>query len=102
VEGSTAAAYSSKPVVAAAMKPSFVNPAWMISRPTALARAMSVPTSRPSHRSAQAAESVRRGSTTMSFAPLSTPRRRWWKKIGWALRAFDPHRTMRSVCSISW
>jgi hypothetical protein len=36
----------------------------MISRPMALARAMSLPTSIPSHRSAKEAEEVRLGSTT--------------------------------------
>src|SRR5450756_17508 len=29
------------------------------------------------------------------------PRRRWWKKIGWVSRAFEPQRTTRSVSSIS-
>jgi hypothetical protein len=38
------------------------EPAAMISRPMAFASAMSLPTSRPSHRSAHSAESVRRGS----------------------------------------
>ena len=73
----------------------------MISRPTALASAMSDPTSSPSQPSAHSAEPVRRGSTTYSRAPLLTPRSRWWKKIGWVSRAFEPHRTIRSVFSIS-
>jgi hypothetical protein len=27
--------------------------------------------------------------------------RRWWKKIGWVSRAFEPQRRMTSVVSIS-
>ena len=73
----------------------------MISRAMVLESAMSVPTSSPSHRSAHWADEVRRGSTTYSFAPLWTPFRTWWKKIGCASRAFDPHRMMRSVSSTS-
>ena len=61
----------------------------MISRAMALARAMSEPTSRPSHRSAHWAELVRRGSTAISRAPRLTPLSRWWKKIGCVSRAFD-------------
>ena len=64
VHASTAAAYSSNPVVACAMNDRSWRPAWMISRPIAFASAMSDPTSAPSQRSAQAAELVRRGSTT--------------------------------------
>jgi len=45
------------------MKVRFSSPAAMISRPIAFARAMSLPTSSPSHVSAQAALLVRRGST---------------------------------------
>ena len=73
----------------------------MISRAMVLDRAMSVPTCRPSQRSANCAVDVRRGSTTNSLAPLRTPASTWWKKIGWASRAFDPHITMTSVSSIS-
>ena len=51
--------------------------------------------------SAQRAAAVRRGSTTNSRAPLRTPARTWWKKIGWVSRAFEPHRTMTSVFSTS-
>ena len=83
------------------MKSSLVNPAWMISRATPLANAMSEPTSMPSHTSANLADDVRRGSTQNIWAPLSMPFIRWWKKIGWASRAFEPHRTMTSVSSIS-
>ena len=36
-----------------------------------------------------------------SRAPLLTPRSRWWKKIGCVSRAFEPHRTITSVSSIS-
>ena len=43
------------------MNSSCARPAWMISRAIALARAMSEPTSRPSHRSAHSALDVRRG-----------------------------------------
>jgi hypothetical protein len=42
----------------------FSKPEAMISRATAFASAMSDPTSKPSHASAQRAELVRRGSTT--------------------------------------
>src|SRR5450631_2843875 len=80
----------------------FSRPAARISRPSALARAMSEPTSRPSQPSDHWAELVRRGSTVYSLAPLLTPLSRWWKKIGWVSRAFEPHRITRSVSSISW
>ena len=73
----------------------------MISRATAFASAMSEPTSTPSQWWAHWAELVRRGSTTNSSAPFRTPFSRWWKKIGWVSRAFDPHRRMTSVSSIS-
>ena len=55
----------------------------------------------PSQTSAHSAELVRRGSTAYSRAPLRTPRRRWWKKIGCVSRALLPHRTIRSVSSAS-
>ena len=45
----------------------------MISRPMALASAISVPTSIPSQTSAHWAADVRLGSTTKSLAPLRTP-----------------------------
>ena len=83
------------------MNASFVSPATTISRPIALASAMSDPTSIPSHRSAHCAEVVLRGSTTIRRAPFRTPLRMWWKKIGWVSRAFEPHSKMRSVFSIS-
>ncbi len=73
----------------------------MISRPTVLAMATSDPTSRPSHASANLAELVRRGSTAYIRAPLRSPFSRWWKKIGWASRAFDPQSRMTSASSIS-
>ena len=73
----------------------------MISRAIVLDRAMSVPTSRPSQRSPHSADSVRRGSMTISRIPLWIPFRTWWKKIGWAARAFDPQSSVRSVCSAS-
>jgi hypothetical protein len=38
---------------------------------------------------------------TNSSAPFLTPLSRWWKKIGCVSRAFDPHRRMTSVSSIS-
>jgi hypothetical protein len=38
---------------------------------------------------------------TKSSAPFRTPFSRWWKKIGCVSRAFDPHRRMTSVSSIS-
>ncbi len=77
------------------------SPAAMISRPIALASAMSEPTSSPSHTSAQAAELVRRGSMAYSRAPCFIPFNRWWKKMGCVSRAFEPHRMIRSVSSIS-
>ena len=52
---------------------SFTSPAWMISRPIALASAMSVPTSRPSHASAHCAVDVRRGSTEYMRVPVLQP-----------------------------
>ena len=73
----------------------------MISRAIVCESAMSVPTSSPSQPSAHLAEEVRRGSTAYSCAPLCTPFSRWWKKIGCVSRAFDPHRRMTSVSSIS-
>ncbi len=73
----------------------------MISRPIALARAMSEPTSRPSHPSAHCAELVRRGSTAKRRAPFRTAVRTWWKKMGCVSRAFDPQRMTRSVSSTS-
>src|SRR3954464_8973018 len=83
------------------MNRSSSRPAAMISRPTALASAMSLPTSRPSQPSAHSALLVRRGSTAYSRAPLRTPLSRWWKKIGCVSRALLPHRTIRSVSSTS-
>ena len=68
------------------------SPAWMISRAIAFESAMSEPTSRPSQASAHCAEDVRRGSTTKRRAPACTPLSRWWKKIGWVSRAFEPQR----------
>jgi hypothetical protein len=62
VSFSTDERYSSKPVVARSMKLSLTRPAAMISRPMALASAMSEPTSIPSHVSAHWAELVRLGS----------------------------------------
>ena len=73
----------------------------MISRAIVCESAMSEPTSSPSQRSAHAADEVRRGSTTNRRAPAWTPLRRWWKKIGWVSRAFEPQRRMTSVSSIS-
>src|SRR4051794_23032130 len=73
----------------------------MISRAIVSARAMSEPTSMPSHRSAHSAVDVRRGSITISRAPFRMPFRTWWKKIGWVSRAFEPHSTMRSQRSTS-
>jgi hypothetical protein len=73
----------------------------MISRPTAFASGISVPTSMPSQRSAQRADAVRRGSTTYSFAPLFTAFSTWWKKIGCASRAFEPQRMIRSALRVS-
>ena len=73
----------------------------MISRAIVLASATSVPTLSPSHMSAHAADVVRRGSTTYSFAPFWIPFSRWWNQIGCASRAFDPQRKTKSVCSAS-
>ena len=41
------------------------------------------------------------GRPRYSRAPLRTPRRRWWKKIGCVSRALLPQRTIRSVSSTS-
>ena len=73
----------------------------MISRATAFASGMSVPTSMPSQRSPHRADGVNRGSTTISFAPLWIAFSTWWKKIGCASRAFEPHRTIRSASRTS-
>jgi hypothetical protein len=66
-----------------------------------LASAMSLPTSSPSHASAQRAELVRRGSTANMRAPRRSPFRTWWKKIGCVSRAFEPHKKSTSVSSAS-
>src|SRR6266851_7514193 len=102
VYSSTPRANSSYPVVARAMNSLSASPAWMISRAIAFARAMSLPTSMPSHTSAHSAELVRRGSTAIKRAPFRTPRSTWWKKMGWVSRAFEPHRKMTLVSSASW
>jgi hypothetical protein len=75
----------------------WARPAWMISRAIVCASAMSVPTFRPSQRSANRAVSERRGSTTYRRAPLFTAVSTWWKKMGCALRAFEPHITITSA-----
>ena len=65
----------------------------MISRAIAFASAMSEPTSSPSQSVRPLRPTtVRRGSTTKSRAPLRTPLRTWWKKIGCVSRAFEPQR----------
>ena len=69
----------------------------MISRATAFASGMSVPTSMPSHRSPHRADGVSRGSTTISFAPWWIAFSTWWKKIGCASRAFEPQSRIRSA-----
>ena len=56
VNGSTEAAYASKPSVALSMNVRFASPAWMISRAIVFDSAMSEPTSSPSQRSAHCAE----------------------------------------------
>ena len=73
----------------------------MISRPMALASAMSEPTSSAAQRSAHCTELVRRGSMANNRAPFRRPLSRWWKKIGCVSRAFEPHSRTRSVSSIS-
>ena len=101
VHSSADAMYSAKPDVARSTNAVLTSPAWMISRPTASASGMSVPTRRPSQRSAQAAVAVRRGSTTKIRAPRSRATSTWWKKIGCVSRAFEPHMTMTSEVSAS-
>ena len=101
VHGSTDSRNSSKLTVAREMNSSFARPLWMISRAIAFASGMSLPTSRPTQRSAHSAETVRRGSTTISFAPRCTAFSTWWKKIGCASRAFEPQSTIRSADSRS-
>src|ERR1043166_5589123 len=73
----------------------------MISRAMALASEMPEPTSMPSHASAHCAVVDRRGSTAYIRAPRLMPLSTWWKKIGCASRAFDPHITTRSASSAS-
>ncbi len=101
VNGSTEAAYASKPSVARSTKVSLCRPAWMISRAIVFERATSEPTSSPSQRSAHCADVVRRGSIAKRRAPFRTPRRRWWKMIGCVSRAFEPQRRITSVSSSS-
>ena len=91
VQSATLSAYSSKFSVARSMNARLCRSFAMISRAIVFESAMSVPTSIPSQRSAKAADSVRRGSTTISRVPFSSPRRTWWKKMGCAARAFEPH-----------
>ena len=88
-------------MVARSTNASFTRPAWMISRPIALASAMSVPTSSPSQASAHCAVEVWRGSTEYMRVPRRMPCSTWWKKIGWVSRALEPHSTIRSACSAS-
>ena len=83
------------------MNSSLTSPAVMISLPIALASEMSLPTWMPSHASAHLAVEDRRGSTAYIVAPLRMPLSTWWKKIGCASRAFDPHMTIRSASSAS-
>ena len=61
----------------------------------------SKPTDSPSQRSANLADEVRRGSMAYMRAPLARARRTWWKKIGWASRALDPHSKMTSARATS-
>ncbi len=103
VHGSIDSRKASNPVVARSTNSSFTSPATTISRATAFASAMSVPTSMPSQRSAHCAEAERRGSTTISRAPRLTALSAWWNQIGWASRAFEPQSTIRSAASrTSW
>ena len=83
------------------MKRRSISPETISSRATVHASATSLPTSIPSHRSAHFADDVRRGSTTISFAPLRIALSTWWKKIGCVSRAFEPQSTIRSVSSTS-
>ena len=94
-------AYASKFTVARLMNSSLASPAVMISLPIAFASEMSLPTWMPSQASAHCAVVDRRGSTPYIFAPLRMPFRTWWKKIGCASRAFEPHMMMRSASSAS-
>ena len=101
VQGSTDAAYSSKPVVARSMKSRLWSPAWMISRADRVgerdvgAHVEGEPAVGPR------AEEVRRGSTHEQPRAVAHALRTWWKKIGWVSRAFEPQRTMTSVSSTS-
>ena len=88
-------------MVARSTNASFTSPASMISLPIAFASEMSEPTSMPSHASAHCADVVRRGSTAYIRAPFLSPFSTWWKKIGCASRAFEPHMTIRSASSAS-
>ena len=101
VHGSIDSRNSSKPVVARSTNSMSASPASRISRATAFASGMSVPTSSPSQRSAHCADGVRRGSTTINLAPLLTALSTWWKKIGCASRAFEPQSTIRSAARVS-
>ena len=67
----------------------------------ALARAMSLPTLSPSQVSAHCADVVRRGSMAYMCAPAWIALSMWWKKMGCASRAFDPHSRITSVSCTS-
>ena len=66
----TISAYASKPVVARPMNSLWWRSRSMMTLAIAFARAMSEPTSMPSHTSAHRADSLRRGSTQYRRAPL--------------------------------
>jgi hypothetical protein len=93
--------YASKSTVARLRNSPLTSPALMISLAIAFASEMSLPTWMPSQASAHCAVLDRRGSTVYIRAPLRMPFSTWWKKIGCASRAFEPHMTMRSASSAS-
>ena len=74
----------------------------MISRATAFASGMSVPTSSPSQRSAHCADGgAARVDDDQLRAACARAFSTWWKKIGCASRAFEPQRTIRSAFRVS-
>ena len=73
VHGSTDARNSSKPVVARSTNSMSASPAWMISRATAFASGMSVPTSMPSQRSPTARTASAAGRRPSASRPGGPP-----------------------------
>jgi hypothetical protein len=80
----------------------FASPAWMISRAIACWRARCRCRPRGPARRRRTSPTPCGGDRCSTWrAPLSMPLHRWWKKMGCASRALEPHSTMTSVSSTS-